>query len=632
MRIHVDDFNTSLYSAEPGAGADRKSRSTREPPLSGEQKLILNKVENNYASLNLQSLLHICGGANYFQMYVLCTQIMVAVLQFFSLALVPQLFTAPTFDCFDAQGLSSVCGQEAACKSRFGYSLRPGFIGFPQAFGMECDSSGAMGVTLGYLAIWLALGHVLVYVAMTRLGRSKSYLFCSVMQMWGNIIMCLSVNYTIAVIGLTFSLVGLLVWGLNSVVYLQEIFLGDSRRFAVPLVLCIGSVGAVMASLSTLVFQDFRAILCVLLVFQILSAMTYFQYSESPFFAYRFQTLGEFYASLKFILRINFGMSYTSKRFKALKSVIFNTDDSHFWVSVLISGEVGSIKQLKHTGKPKPKAHFLDDSGIFNSSDSTDIESPAMETLSAQCPSDSDQDLKQIEEKLFNECELRIEPRTLLSIKDIRLKPQTSVQNLFHQTIRSQPLKMAGFAGLLVFNAVGLRASQLSFASSGIMEPIWEGALIASALFIGFFLSAVLPKIAQPRDMNMLSAVSMLFLFINFITAEYNFKVSPFMLTTLSDPFLSLLAFQSVIFVVLFAFNISILFNFAMETFDSVYRLRVLVLASALAVFLVGLSLFPGVLLALSRYCLLNVFLLGLIPYTVIAYLMPAPLHKGIFN
>lgn len=632
MRIQVDDFNTSLYSNEQFSKTKKETKKSCKNHLNSEQKVILNKVENNYSSLNLQSLLHICGGSNYFQMYVLWTQLLIAILQLFSLAFIPHLFTEPSFECYGSDGVSRNCDKVEACSSRYGYKIQSGFSGFPVVFGMECDSSGQIGSTLGSLALGLAIGVGFVYMVMNKLGRSRSFLFSSVIQMWGNIIMCLSVNYSLSVFGLMLALAGLVIWSVNSIVYLHEIFLGNTRRFAVPLVLCIGSIGFLLSSLSTLVFNDYRAVLCVLLVFQILSAMTYFQYTESPFFAYRFQSLGEFYTTLKFILRINFGMGITSKRFKALKSVIFNTDDSLYWVSVLISGEKGSMRQLKSQPKIKPKAHFLDDSGLFATSETTNESNMNLETLSAQCPSDQENNLKHIEEKLFNECELRIEPKTLKVIKNITFQPQTSVKNMFFQTIRNQPLKMLGLASLITYNALGARIAHLTLTQSQILDPVYNDVAFGCAIFLGLLISALIPNMAEPKDLMTLSSVSMLFLFINFLTAEYNFRVSPFAINSLSDAFLSLLVFQTVIFSSIFAFNMSVLFNLAMESFDSLFRSRVLILTAAMILLFVGITLIPVVLNALEGICLLNFLLLGLVPYAVVAYLIPIPVHKGVFN
>ena len=508
MRINVQDFNTSLAESQ---------QSTPNPLLSKDQHQIFTRVKKNYQKLNLASLFRISGNNHSYQTYVLCTQAVLAICHFLSFFSVALLFASPDFSCYTSLNNLKICNREEACSSRYGYKIQARYLGILENFGLECSQDFFvvnMQVTM-LLLISLILGGFFLFAS--RLGRKTNLILSSALQMWGNLIICFSLNFYNALFGVSIVIIGFTLWAVYFFIYVYEILEKKAVSLACALVFLLGSLGLFVNLLIVTILKDYRAVCIFCMLVHSISALLYFEYMESPVFCYFTRTLGAFYTSLKFILQSNFATSQAENRGNALKAIMFNTDDSSFWISNLLEGKLPISARPKDL--PKPSRHFLDDSQLEKSDISAwkSAKSSNPKTLSAKAPVDRETDLKILEQKLFNEGESCIKNKTVRLLYDITLDSPQQTRVFDFPTLKL----ILGSVFLLSYHILGIFMSHAFISKIKIYAEFWSNLLFALTIFAGFLSSSLIAPENHSNVITIIYLVSILIICLNFASIEY---------------------------------------------------------------------------------------------------------------
>jgi hypothetical protein len=299
------------------------------------------------------------------------------------------------------------------------------------------------------------------------------------------------------------------------IVYVSEIVQKNGLILAVYLILFIGSFGFFLNLLASLILNDFQELCILSLMVQSISIIMYFQYIDSPFFVYANQQLGILYSNMKKLLRYNFGSLKSHDRLNALKGLLFNTDDSSFWISNLIEGRLPMKKRPEDL--PKPKLHFLDDSRIEMSEiSSKENTRKNIKSFSEKAPEETKYELNLLEEKLFNEDECSIDRDTFHLLYDVT-KPK---EPLFF--MKSDQIKhYLGCFSLLVFHMFGFFMSYCFLLNLNIYSSFWCNFFFSLSIFFGIFLACFFIPQIPSRSAIILILIFIGIICINFSTLEY---------------------------------------------------------------------------------------------------------------
>jgi hypothetical protein len=228
------------------------------------------------------------------------------------------------------------------------------------------------------------------------------------------------------------------------------------------------------------VLKDYRALSIFCILGNLIGALLYLEYVETPIFLYSNKTFRDFYDSLKFILEMNFQIQKIYERHTVLRSYLFNIDDP-----VLNISKQNSRNQSFHINtnfNRKLKKPFIDDTNIDISQNQPQIH--LKRPLSEKGYEESAQNLQIIEATLFNEQEQKIEDSTLQKIYKIR--PFKTQKN--HS---SEILISLSFLSLLVYFILGIFFSHGYLKEMEVFPQFWTNLLFAVAIFMGVVSSSI---------------------------------------------------------------------------------------------------------------------------------------------
>lgn len=620
MRINVNDINTSLDDSEYSCQKETKKSQTF---LSTPQKQIFHRIKRNYEKLKLKSLMSVCGHNHAYQTFVLCTQAILAICHFMSFFTLNLLFKKPDFLCYSDDQNLFACSQADACQSRYGYKLHSNFSGLMENFGMECVSDSSLMNYQSFLVFGVSLFLGIFFYHSNKLGRKYWFIISSVLQVWGNLIICFSFNFYNTFWGIGMIIIGFIMWVVYLIVYVQEIVEKKAISLAIVLILLLGSLGFFLDMLIIAILRDYRGVSIICMIIHSLASVLYFEYVDSPEYLYNNGTLSEFYSSLKQILQMNFGILNSTNRLNALKGIIFNTDDSSFWVSNLLEGRLHPSARPKDL--PKPSKHFLDDSQIDSSdiSKSTIVIGENQKTLSAQAPNETENELRIIEKKLFNETDCAIETNTLNFIYEISKKENDSVKIM--------PLVL-NYTFLGVFSLISYHIGSIFLSYSflvkiDVLPAYWNNLVFALAIFIGILFSCIIAPESINKNTLMIYLVAILVICLNFATIKHSENPYQHDRHFISIP--HLLVLHSLIVTAILASSMGFLLIFFAQSIDSNSRATVIGLAVALSCLLIaGMKCFNFMGIFENGLELNILFFISMINIMII-YLMPEKLLKN---
>jgi MFS family permease len=475
--------------------------------------------------------------------------------------------------------------------------------------------------------VFIFFASAMILLVMTFLsnfiGRLKVLLLSGILHIWGMVIICFALSIYAAFLGTSMIITGFFLWGLYLIIYIKETFDKKSMTYTISIILLLGSFGLFFDLLFLTIFDDYRALCIICMVFNGLSLFGYYKYTETPSFEYSNSNLGKLYLSLKHILRINYGLRKMEGRLNALKGLIFNTNDSSFWVSGLVEGRLPQAIRLENL--PKPNLHFLDDSRIDISNPSNFSHSyPSNfsnansnpKSLSLKDPVQVSKGLEKIEKIIFNEESNLIQNQTMKMIYGISNK---STLNLFKSPKKLKLL--LGSLSLLIFHFIGIKMSYSFVQKVNIFPQFWSNLFFALSIFIGIFISCLLIPQTPSRDIILLSLISICIICINFSTLEYTQS------TLKSDKHLvsiqNLLSFHALIMISLLCSSMGFLIMYIVNIFCTQSRAIVLVFSSFVSLIFVSVFAWIGVGDVFLKGGQLNVLFFISIFNVMIAFFMP---------
>lgn len=606
MRINVNDINTSLCFSQ--TKSKNKSKKTLLTP---SQSLIFKRVKRGYPSLNIDSLLSLCGNNHSYQTYVLCTQAILAICQFMSIFAMVLLFSDPDFFCITESGQSQSCSRQDACSSTYGYHLKSQFLGLLENYGMECNSDHMILHSQTFIFISAAAGLLVIGILSNRLGRRLSLVMSSILHIWGSLIICFSMSFTFVLVGIIMVVLGFSTWLVFFVIFVYESLEKKAITLAIGLVMLLGSLGLFLDLLIIAVVRDYHALCIFCMLIHSISAILYFEYVESPEFEYSMANFGRLYSTLKFILETNYADNNCRSRINALKGILFNTDDSSFWVSSLIEGRLPA--SLRPKDLPKPSRHFLDDSQI----DMSETSSSHPKTLSAKAPEENDFELEIIEKKLFNEESTIFDYDTLNLVYDISLP----MKSIWAAISGHKVNLLLGSMCLVVYHLVGIFLSHAFISKIGIYPQFYNNLLFGLSIFAGILGSCLIAPENHSRNLTLLFLVSICVICINFATIQYSENSYQNDHHFISIP--HLMSLHAMILTSLLSSNLGFLLVYVVSLFTVRFRALVLSLVFAVSFALIACLKFSNFASVFDNGLELNVLFLITILNILVAYLMP---------
>ena len=605
----MNDINTSVCFSQT-----RTKNQRQKAFLSDSQSLIFKRVKRGYSKLNIKSLLSLCGNNHSYQTYILCTQSLLAICQFMSVFAMVLLFSEPGFECITESGQSQSCPRQDACASLYGYHLNSQFLGVLENYGIECSSDLMVVHSQTFIFLAVAAGVLLIGALSNKMGRRISLVLSSILHIWGALIICFSMSFTLLLVGIVMVVLGFLVWVIFFVIMVYETLEKKAITLAIGLVMLLGSLGLFLDMLIVAVIKDYRALSIFCMLVQSIAAILYFEYVETPEFEYRMSNFGRFYSSLKYILQTNYSDNNCKNRMNALKGLLFNTDDSSFWVSSLIEGRLPA--SLRPKDLPKPTRHFLDDSQI-DMSEESHTPSAKTKTLSAKAPEESDFELEMIEKKLFNEECTTFDFETLNLVYDISL-PKKPIWKL----ISAHKLKLfMGALSLLAFHIVGIFLSRSFISKIGIYPQFYNNILFGLAIFAGVLGSCLIAPENHSRNLTLLFLVSICVICINFATIEYSENSYQNDHHFISIP--HLMTLHAMILTTLLCSNLGFLLVYVVSLFSTRSRGIVVSLIFGVSFVLIGFLKLSNFASVFDNGLELNLLFLVTVLNILVAYLMP---------
>jgi hypothetical protein len=569
----------------------------------------------------------VCGHNHNYQTFVLCTQAVLAICHMMSIFAIGFFFQQPDFLCFSETNSVAVCSKAQACSSRYGYKLQSNFTSLLEFYGKECQDDSAIFTDQALVMFFVALFLGIFFYNANALGRKSWLLISSILQVWGNLIICFSFDMNNALWGVGMIILAFLIWAIYLFVYVYEILEKKSISLAIGLILLLGSLGFFLDMLIIALLRDFRGVSIFCMILHSLASLLYIEYIESPQFLYWNSSLGQFYSSLKHILQTNYGMTSSNNRVNALKGIIFNTDDSSYWISNLLEGKLPPSMRPKDL--PKPTKHFLDDSQFDFSqiSVSSIVIEDNHKTFSAKAPNDKDFELKMIEQELFNEKDSIIEQDTMALVYDIQKSNQALVnRNSKSDLIRNQ--LSLGAVSLLTYHILCIFLSFSFLNRMDVFPPFWNNLIFALAIFLGILFACIIAPEHVSQTVIMVYLLVVLVVCLNFATIEHSENNMQQDKHFISIPYLMCL--HSLIISTIVSSSLGFLLIYLTKVFDSKTRAPVLGFSFAFSCLLISLLKFWNFGNIFENGLELNLLFFFTLINVIVVYMMPD--NKAVVN
>ena len=570
-------------------------------------------MKKRYKNLKIKNLLIVVGDRNKIQIRMLIIFVLIGFFQSFFLNSLAYLFYVPVYKCIDSSGNETLCTKEQACSQEYSYELISSIYSLNMKFDLVCENE--YKAILGPIFILVISGLVscVVFPMVDFIGRKKTFILTTILHTLGLIISILLPSYYMIILGLTIAFTGHYIWFANCYIYMNETMGGYIRVISVPCLCTISSIGMIFTHWISEYVYRYDLFLLFNLIGISLTVFFYFLFIDSPFYLYKFSTLGIFYNCLKDILCLNFSGKKQEQRLHLLKSILFNPstdiDDKHTKINAQNENE-------DLVSKPVDL-------------DSISLDSLKLDDISLKNDGEFDKNKK---DELYTDSVLSPD------IYHLRFTDLTPDYKLFSNsnsycdlfTIKNG-LPFLGIIMLSLPLFIGDALTLYSIQNMGINSVQFAGILMGFFELIGNMLSFMYSPLFARKQTNIICQIIMFLAVVCLIIINLNYN---YIQETLEIP-LTFEISQGIfcLFVRLaISFNTSTIFTYNMELFPTHLRAISLSIILLIERFFFGFSGYiinETLSLNFHPLCSLIIFCVITVP---LAYSMPNTDHKGIPN
>jgi hypothetical protein len=455
----------------------------------------------------------------------------------------------------------------------------------------------------------------LIFPLVDAIGRKKVFFVTTLIQSFGLMISLAIPSYELIILGLTIAFIGHYIWFANCYIYMNETMGGYIRIISVPCLCTISSIAMIFTHWICEYIYRYDFFLIINLTGISFTIFFYFFFIDSPFYLYKFSTLGKFFNCLKNIIYLNFSGEKLTHRLHLLTSIIFNPstdiDDKNLQINVnnvnedLVAESVNLEGVSLDTLQINEKKFTLEKSSYFTNLQQEEI----------------------IDEYFLKPSVYNLKYTDLISnSKDS--KTSNSYCDLFN-------LKNGlPFLGIIVLSLplfIGDTLTLYSIQSMGIDSVSFAGILMGFFELVGNILSFMYSPLFARKQTNIISQMIIFLAVSCLIIVDYNYKNSD---NTFNTPW-SFEVSEGIFCLIIrlaISFNLSTIFTYNMELFPT--HLRAISLAIMLFIerFFFGFSGYiinETLMLRFNPVCSLFLFAIITVP---LAYSLPNTDHKGISN
>jgi hypothetical protein len=572
----------------------------------------------HYQKQVVKNLLAIAGDRNKFQILTLLILSIICLVQTFFLNALAYIFYTPVYTCLNPHGEEMLCSKEQACENEYGFKIMSDIQSLNMKFELVCDNE--YKAILGPIIIVVVSGILscLLIFLTDFIGRKMMFNLTAVVQCTGLMVAFFIPNYEIIIIGLTIAYTGLFSWFANCYVYLNEIMGGPIRVYSVPLLFTVCSIGRIFTHWVAEYLSDYRVFLMSTFVSIFLSAFLYIYFLSSPFFLYRFSTLGKMYSCLKQILFENYTGEKRDQRLKFLKSMLFNYEND-------LKQKNTQIREQNVNDDRNLEPIELDNISIKTFK-------PNPDQLSEEESKDSGELDEIREEKSETDTKFNSEVLNLTLKKSFAdSKTRSKVNNYSNLFTLEYGLPFLGIITLSLPLFIGDSLTLYSIQNLGVKSVSMAGIYMGIFELIGNILAIIYSPLVARKNTNIICQI-LIFLAVScLIIIDYNHNY-------ITNSFNSSWTFEfsQAIFCLIIrlaiSFNLSTIFTYNMELFPTYLRIITLSIMLFFKQMVMGVSgylISETIIFHFHPVCSLFLFSVITMP---LAYTLPNTDHKGISN
>ncbi|MEO0336435.1 MAG: hypothetical protein AAF202_08575, partial [Pseudomonadota bacterium] len=247
-----------------------------------------------------------------------------ALAQSFFLNSLAYFFYAPVYKCIADDQSEFICSKREACSTESQYKLVSSIFSLNMKFELVCDQENLAVMGAIFILVVSGIISCLVFILVDFIGRKKMFYLATTVQCLGLMMSLLIPSYELIIAGLTMAFTGHYLWFANCYVYSNEIMGGSLRVISIPCLCTVVSAGMIFTHWVSEFIYRYDFFIIANLVSIVLTGFFYLFFEESPFFLYRFSSLGTFYNCLRAILYQNYQDKQREHRLSLLKSLLFN--------------------------------------------------------------------------------------------------------------------------------------------------------------------------------------------------------------------------------------------------------------------------------------------------------------------